>query len=114
MEEADKRGIDPTAAEKTSGPLRDWFRTLWAAFKVAVRKLGFKPEALTAQDVIDMAFGAARLEITGTFHGTGQQFRRFNHKYMGSGEGAQAYGWGTYLAQRFGIAKDYWEADVRR
>jgi len=33
---------------------------------------------------------------------------------MGTGEGAQAYGWGTYLAQRTGIAKGYWSADVDR
>jgi hypothetical protein len=115
IENAMEMGIDPTAAnEKLVGPLRDWFRTLWAAFKVAVRKLGFKPETLTAQDVVNLAYGAARLEMSGTFHGTAAAFRKFNHMFMGSGEGAQAYGWGTYLAQRAGIAKGYWAADVRR
>lgn len=114
LEEAVQAGIDPTATTKESGPLRDWFRTLWAAFKVAVRKLGFKPESMEAVDVVNMAFGAARLEIAGTWHGTAAAFRKFNHKFMGTGEGAQAYGWGTYLAQRTGIAKGYWQADVKR
>jgi len=114
IEEAMQAGIDPTAAGKESAALSSWFRTLWAAFKNAVRKLGFKEANLTAQDVVNLAFGAARLEITGTWHGTAASFRKFNHKFMGSGEGAQAYGWGTYLAQRVGIAHGYWKADVQR
>jgi hypothetical protein len=114
IEEAMEAGIDPTADGKMSGPLRDWFRTLWAAFKVAVRKLGFKPETMNAQDVVNLAFGAARLEINGTWHGTAASFRKFSNEFMGTGEGAQAYGWGTYLAQRTGIAKGYWSADVDR
>ena len=114
IEEAMLAGVDPTASGKESGPLSSWFRTLWAAFKSAVRKLGFKTESLEAQDVVNMAFGAARLEIAGTWHGTAASFRKFSHKFMNTGEGAQAYGWGTYLAQRVGIAKGYWSTDVRR
>ena len=114
IEEAMESGIDPTAAGKESGPLRDWFRTLWAAFKVAARRLGVKPESMTSQDVVNLAFGAARLEIAGTWHGTAAAFRNFSNKFMGTGEGAQAFGWGTYLAQRAGIAKGYWAADVKR
>jgi hypothetical protein len=114
VEEAMLAGIDPTAAGKESAALTSWFRTLWAAFKVAIRKLGLRPDALTAQDVVDMAFGAARLELSGTFHGTAATFRNFSNKFIGTGEGATAYGWGTYLAQSPGIAKGYWKADVRR
>lgn len=135
VEEAMLRGIDPTAdTMQGSSGLREWFRTLWAAFKTAVRRLGMKPETLTAQDVVNLAFGAARLELapTGTRHGTAAEietwarknlpegmantlsFRRFDNKKMGSGEGAQAYGAGTYLAQREGIGYKYWQADVLR
>jgi hypothetical protein len=116
IESAMEMGVDPTAATdaKLSGPLRNWFRTLWAAFKVAARKLGLKPESMTAQDVVNLAYGAARLEINGTWHGTAAAFRNFRNKFIGSGEGATAYGWGTYLAQRTGIAKGYWKADVER
>lgn len=116
IESAMQMGIDPTGATDTklSGPLRDWFRTLWAAFKTAVRKLGMKPETLTAQDVVNMAYGAARLEMNGVWHGTAATFRNFRNQFIGTGEGATAYGWGTYLAQRVGIAKGYWKQDVRR
>jgi hypothetical protein len=114
VEESIQGGIDPTAGDLTKGPLGEWFRTLWAAFKTAVRALGFKPDSLTAVDVVNLAYGAARLEIAGTWHGTAADFRKFDHRFMGTGEGAQAFGWGTYLAQRAGIAKGYWSADVRR
>ena len=113
VEEAMQNGIDPTAT-KADTALGRWFRTLWAAFKSAVRKLGMKPESITGQDIVDLAFGAAKLEVSGTWHGTAANFRKFDNRYMGSGEGAQAFGWGTYLAQKFGIAKEYWKDDVKR
>lgn len=125
LEEAVESGVDPTAdVMRGSSPLLQWFRTLWAAFKTAVRRLGMKPETLSAQDIVNLAFGAARLEIAGTWHGTAAEvetldkrklpFRRFDNRKIGSGEGAQAYGWGSYLAQRFGVGKAYFEADVDR
>lgn len=112
IEEAVDAGIDPTAT-KGDTEFGRWFRTIWAAFKTAMHKLGVNPDKLTAQDVVDMAYGAAKLEATGTFHGTAGEFRKFDHKYMGSGEGAQAFGWGSYFAQDDGIAKGYFRTDVR-
>lgn len=114
VEEAVKAGVNPTAMQyKTE--LGRWFRTLWAAFKVALRRLNLiNADRLTAQNVVDLAYGAARIELASTYHGTAANFRRFDHRFMGSGEGAQAFGWGTYLAQRFGIANEYFEADVGR
>jgi hypothetical protein len=41
------------------------------------------------------------------FHGSPHQFDRFDHSRMGSGEGAQAYGWGTYIAENPDVAKGY-------
>ena len=32
------------------------------------------------------------------YHGSGAEFSEFDHSHMGSGEGAQAHGWGTYVA----------------
>lgn len=114
IEEAVLAGVNPTAMEYKS-EIGRWFRTLWAAFKTAIRRLGIvNAEKLTAQDVVNLAYGAARLELNATYHGTAADFRRFDHRFMGSGEGRQAFGWGTYLAQRYGIAKTYWEDDVRR
>lgn len=46
------------------------------------------------------------------FHGSGAEFTKFDHKYMGTGEGVQAYGWGTYVTEVEGIAKTYAEKYV--
>jgi hypothetical protein len=40
-------------------------------------------------------------------HGTGVLFNRFDYSFMGTGEGAQAYGWGGYFATKKNIAKQY-------
>lgn len=115
IEEAVNMGVNPTA-DNYKTELGRWFRTVWAAFKNAARKFfgDVKWESFSAQDLVNLAYGAAHLELNGTWHGTAADFRNFNHEYMGTGEGAQAYGWGTYLAQRVGIAKEYWKADTRR
>ena len=43
------------------------------------------------------------------YHGSPADFERFDHSFMGTGEGAQAYGWGTYVTEVNGIAKSYAE-----
>lgn len=45
------------------------------------------------------------------YHGSPHKFRKFDHSQMGTGEGAQAYGWGTYLAQNPDVAKSYTPRD---
>ena len=113
IEEAVLNGINPTATDMKT-PIGRWFRTLWAAFKTALRRLNlFNPDKLSAEDVINLAYGAARLEIAGTWHGTAADFRKFSTNFIGTGEGQQAFGWGVYLAQRAGIAKGYFEKDVQ-
>jgi hypothetical protein len=115
VEEAVALGIQPQAIAKQEGPIAAWFRTLMAAMKVALRKIGFgKFDQLSANNLVDLAFGAAKLEISGTYHGTSAEFRNFKTSAIGTGEGAVAYGWGLYVAQRFGIALDYMRADVKR
>ncbi len=42
-----------------------------------------------------------------TYHGSQASFDKFDHSFMGSGEGAQAYGWGTHVSEVEGIAKAY-------
>ena len=41
------------------------------------------------------------------YHGSGAEFDHFDHSHMGEGEGAQAYGWGTYVTEVKGIAEGY-------
>jgi hypothetical protein len=115
VEEAVAAGIQPQVVAKQQGPVAAWFRSLLAAMKVALRKIGFgKFDQLSTGNLVDLAFGAAKLEISGTYHGTAAEFKKFMTKYIGTGEGAVAYGWGLYMAERFGIAFDYMKSDVKR
>jgi hypothetical protein len=117
VEEAINAGINPATVEKNTSlsfAFRKFIRDLYTAFKRALRKLNMNPDSLTGRDIVDMAYGAARMEMNGIYHGTAAVFRQFDHKFMSSGEGAQAYGWGTYLAERFGIGRQYWLDDVAR
>lgn len=49
-----------------------------------------------------------------TYHGSQASFDKFDHSFMGSGEGAQAYGWGTYVSEVEGIAKAYAKSNAAR
>lgn len=41
------------------------------------------------------------------YHGTPHSFDRFSLENVGTGEGAQAYGWGLYFAENRGVAEHY-------
>ena len=41
------------------------------------------------------------------YHGSGAKFDKFDHSFMGTGEGAQVFGWGTYVTEVDGIARSY-------
>ena len=47
------------------------------------------------------------------YHGSGADFEAFDHSHMGEGEGAQAYGWGSYVTEVEGIGRTYAEASTR-
>jgi hypothetical protein len=66
VEEAILHGADPTTvAMMREGPLKSWLRTVVAAMKSAMRRLGFRnTDKLTTQNIVDMAYGAAALELT--------------------------------------------------
>ena len=48
-----------------------------------------------------------------TYHGSGADFTEFDNSHMGEGEGAQAYGWGTYVTEVEGIGRTYAEQNAR-
>lgn len=63
--------------------------------------------------------GLVRLERTlespvvleqAAFHGTAHNVDRFTTAKIGTGEGAQVYGWGLYFAEREGVAAEYQRA----
>ena len=41
------------------------------------------------------------------YHGSGAEFDKFDHSFIGTGEGNQAFGWGTYVTEVEGIGKQY-------
>ena len=51
--------------------------------------------------------GAGSVREHRAYHGSGADFDAFDHSHMGEGEGAQAYGWGTYVTEVEGIGKTY-------
>lgn len=107
VEEAVKAGIKPDAVTKEGGVVRAWLNVIVDKLKQALRKFGVDFKDMKVGDLVNMAYGAAHIELRGTWHGTGVLFQEFDHKYMGTGEGAQIYGWGTYRAQRHGTADHY-------
>ena len=60
-------------------------------------------DAQEGQRVLDEANGEARLQAMigeqRVYHGSGADFEAFDHSHMGEGEGAQSYGWGTYVTE---------------
>jgi hypothetical protein len=105
VEEAVQAGVMQTR----KGPLFGWLSSIIDAFKKALNKLGIPTSELTAGDLVNFAHGCAQLELRGTWHGTGGIFDVFDFAFMGTGEGFQAFSWGTYRAQKIGVAKHYRE-----
>lgn len=64
------------------------------------------------QRVLDTFNKDARHHVA--YHGSQASFDKFDHSFMGSGEGAQAYGWGTYVSEVEGIAKAYAKQNARK
>ena len=73
-------------------------------------------QALYSGEYKDTTGLAERQEVNTTFenlrehrvfHGSGAEFEEFDHSHMGEGEGAQAYGWGTYVTEVEGIGRMY-------
>ena len=56
--------------------------------------------------------GAGSVREHRVYHGSGADFDAFDHSHMGEGEGAQAYGWGTYVTEVEGIGKTYAEQNA--
>jgi len=60
IEEAVKAGVKPM---ETKGVLGQWLSQIATLFRKALEKFGLPPKSLDAQGLVDMAFGAAKLEL---------------------------------------------------
>ena len=48
------------------------------------------------------------------YHGSGASFDKFDDKFMGTGEGAQAFGWGIYVTEVENIGRAYAKASAAK
>lgn len=48
------------------------------------------------------------------YHGSPASLGHFDHAFTGTGEGVQAYGWGTYVTEVKGIARKYAAIGIKR
>jgi hypothetical protein len=66
-----------------------------------------------ASKVVEMPDGAQLVGPTTfsirAYHGTPHKVDKFTTAKIGTGEGAQAYGWGLYFAENEGVARNYQE-----
>ncbi|WP_417518847.1 LPD38 domain-containing protein [Marinobacter sp.] len=103
-------------------------RKLWtrivAAVRDGLRKLGFTLD-MTEADLLGILAGAQKVVEHGgvsrpseadnhfrrAYHGTPHRFDKFSLEAIGTGEGAQAYGWGLYFAGNRAVA-DYYRRNV--
>lgn len=122
-----------TAAEEVlaglaqTQPKLNIVRAAIAAIRSWLRKIGFR-FAVTDADIIAQFIIPARAWVqrggkpamTGAvafqrvWHGSPHRFKRFSTDSIGTGEGAQAYGWGLYFASLRAIAEHYRDTLSRR
>ena len=112
-------GVDLTDADKTV------WQKIVEFFREFVEKLGVKMSDKDIELLIKASYANLRNKAAANnaqteggetrerkvFHGSGAKFDKFDHSFMGAGEGAQAFGWGTYVTEVEGIGRLY--ADPR-
>jgi hypothetical protein len=73
VEEAMQMGVEPVGV-KGGNAVKNWLKMVVDGFKKALEKFGITSKNLTAGDLVNFAYGAAHLELKGTWHGTGVKF----------------------------------------
>ncbi|HSW91848.1 MAG TPA: hypothetical protein VLG09_04335, partial [Candidatus Saccharimonadales bacterium] len=102
-------------AEATGGyievPLADWLARVEP--EVANQLHDFirvKPNGMSLEETkFQKEYQSVIDEMVEAFHGTGKDFDTFDTGHIGSGQGAQSYGYGHYLAQERKVAEQYQE-----
>jgi len=90
------RAVDPVVQKY--GPRLE--QSLLPAFEAAYNRGGLTREMVEAM-------GTGVQSPLTVYHGSPAKFNKFDRTKIGSGEGAQAYGYGHYVAESPGVAKDY-------
>lgn len=113
-----KTGDDLFVATATARVDRDAYTAMLAVAKAhggwysafkgrgAIPGFQFKSEAQRAAFIEDMQKPTLGMQEP-AYHGSPHEFDRFSLDHIGSGEGAQVYGWGLYFAGRREVAEYY-------
>jgi N12 class adenine-specific DNA methylase len=81
----------------------------WKSVPVSVQ--GETQSAGTLDQILEREDGTIEAQLSPAsrtaFHGTPHSFDRFTLEKVGTGEGAQVYGWGLYFAENKAVAQEY-------
>lgn len=96
------------SAQQILGNMNDRARVLNEMTAAAAREgVAYGPASQQLGGLLSEAYNPAGLTV---FHGSPYPFKKFDPTKIGSGEGAQAYGYGHYTAESPVVAKSYREA----
>lgn len=117
VEEAVKAGVQPSAMKKGSA-IQNWLQIVLDGLKRALRAFGINPDKMKAGELVNLAYGAAQLEMRGTWHGSDAVFKAFDVGFAGTGEGVydrrfegdKSLGAGPYTTPDLPYAKYYQQA----
>lgn len=103
---------DPIARiERSVGQTQDYQRELGDLYRQGYDAEGnvINPDAANAFNtaMANMAANMSNVAGATVWHGSPYKFERFDPTKIGSGEGAQAYGYGHYVAESPDVAKTY-------
>lgn len=81
-----------------------------ARLRVLWEQHGIHPQEVITDAAKDPVLAQALLSSGfDVYHGTPHDFEAFDLSKIGTGEGAQVFGFGLYFAERYGVAKSYQE-----
>jgi hypothetical protein len=63
---------------------------------------------------IDPPLDDTLYQMDNVWHGSTAGFDEFDHSFMSTGEGAQVYGWGTYISNNRHVAKDSYAGSLAK
>lgn len=90
-----------------------WVADGGISVRAAAEALGAEPRDLLARLAARWVENTGRRPLRATLSQPGYHggpfpnIKSFRFRYIGKGEGAQAYGWGIYFAQRISVAQEY-------
>jgi hypothetical protein len=101
----DLLGNPVLGAQQMAGNLNDRARNLNEMTAAAAREgMDYGPATQRLAGLMADAYNPMGLTV---FHGSPAKFNRFDRTKIGSGEGAQAYGYGHYVAESPDVARRY-------